>query len=86
MAIFIPLDKMTEDQLRSRFDWHMSMSNMFRSKNENTMAREFYHLAMVYGGEMDRRGIDFEQLIPKLAKLGKTPTDPNFEGWDDPDR
>jgi len=86
MSIFVPLDKMTEGELRSRFDWHISFSSMYRSKNENSMAKEFYHLAMVYGGEMDRRGISFVESLPKLPKLGKIPTDPNSEGWDDPDR
>ena len=56
--------EMTESELRQRIAWHMSFAVMFRQRRDETMAREFYRLAMVYGDEMERRGLSYE--VPPL--------------------
>jgi hypothetical protein len=56
--------KMTEAQLRGRISWHMSFAVMFRERSEDSMARQFFQLAMGYGAEMERRGLSYE--VPPL--------------------
>ncbi len=67
--MFQPLEKMTEAQLRWRIDWHVNFAEMFRSKNETGMAREFIELANIYADELERRGLPVDAVIASQRRV-----------------
>jgi hypothetical protein len=49
------LEKMTDDQLQSRIDFHISTVDMFERRGLKSTARDFRELAAPYQAELNRR-------------------------------